>query len=317
MNESGKKDTLAKLAGFASEIKALEAEREAFIKSQVNADKTSFMAFKKLRQKLVYIKSGKPKVHQDLAKMSSGRPELVEAPNGELRIVTPAPPPTSPSKSELKSLRRKDQLARLEKHLNKHPLSEMTATALGFPGRVRALYHRIDKFAKGGKSMIEIMDEIRPIVVKYLSQRLDIGIYGTLSARLALESFGNASTGLSEIQECLDKDIESGRVSAFDLSKLNLTDAQLVEVQSTLDIICRMVQACNEADALMLLRAEYFLCGITVKFCHSVAGFSYPPHPSVDSLYELINIGSDRSLSRQQRIATATKKLQTMGVELA
>jgi hypothetical protein len=178
----------------------------------------------------------------------------------------------------------------------------MVKLAQGFPGRVRALYRRIDKLKANGKSFVEITDEIRPIVGKYLTQRIDVLVYGVLNARRRL----------ADVKEA---DLDS----LEDLSEAGLPDNSpevLVEMVSTIEEVKKMVNGCNEADALMLLRLEYFHCGLTFDLCLTVTGFRRPPHVSVAALHDLIDNGSEKAPNRKQRIAAAIQKLQDMGAEV-
>jgi len=299
MSENNKKGAFTKSAVLTDEIKSLEAERKELLKAKAEGDKGAVRRLKKARQKLVYIKSGKPPIHPDFTALTAQVPITAEPTSSFRMIPIPGDPPKL-SKEELLVQQEQAASLLLEKKLNKHPFGEMLNSAVGLPGRVRSLYRRIDKLKKSGQDFIAIIDEIQPIVAKYLVQRVDIMVYGLLNARRQLDGVR------SEVE--IESDDEA---PLMDNSTKDVT-----KVSSTIASIKRMVAACDEADALMLLRAEYFHCGISIAICFTVTGFTYPPHQSVAALYELLNVGSERAPSRQQRIEAATKRLRDLGAEL-
>jgi hypothetical protein len=203
---------------------------------------------------------------------------------------------SKPSEEDQATAKKDEVEASLQKLVSKHSIPEIMATAVGLPGRVRSLFNRIDKLEKQGKNYIDLLDEIRPIITKYLAHRMDVVVYGVLL-----------------LQREVKKYVDPNKVK-------NLTDmpqeAFTPELVGVMEHIRRIMTATAEADALMMLRAEYFLIGLTVQFCRNISSIEWPPHPSMAMLYELIDMGNEDAPTRQQRISIATKALREMGVEL-
>lgn len=181
------------------------------------------------------------------------------------------------------------------KRLNKFSLSGITSTAAGLPGRLRQLYRRIDKLQQLNRPFPEVIEEIQPIVSKYLAHRMDVAVFGTILIRRELS-----------------KGLDLTKVK----SKDDIPDEVTDEVRAALDATSRVMLSCEEADALMLLRAEYFHCGLTIQFCRVISNLDYPPHVSMAALCELLDVGGEMAPKRQQRIANATKVLRDRGLEL-
>ena len=245
---------------------------------------------------LVFENAGRPKIHPVLD--VSGRPILTS--DGHV-IVPPTPKLSEPvaapmTEDEKKAVKRVETEKQLEKVISKHSLPELVSLSVGLPGRVRNLYRRIDKMLKGGQGYLELLEEIRPVVSKYLIQRMNVGLYSVILIRRELEKHVDAD--------------KFKRIS--DIPAEAMTPA-LIEL---LDRLKKIATSSEEADALMLLRAEYFLIGLTIDFCRAVSSLTYPPHVSMEALYLLLEIGNDKAATRNQRIATATKRLQSLGAEL-
>jgi hypothetical protein len=262
--------------------------------------KSTLKKLKYERSTREYELAGKPKIHPAFPVGDAP----VKTPDGYTLIrprlqkrFSPPPPPTEEERREAK---RAAAAAVLQKQLNKHTVPEITAMAAGLPSRVRSLYHRVDKLLKNGKSLIEALDEVQDVVSKYLAHRADVGVYGVLSMRKEIERLSGG-----------EKDLEALR-AAFDSGGPEATK----EVEALLSSFERLAKSVKEADALMMLRAEYFMVGLTVHLCRTISSFEYPPHPSMAGLYNLIDLGNECSPSRNQRIADATKVLLSLGVEL-
>lgn len=201
------------------------------------------------------------------------------------------------SKEERRKAKKAAELAEFEKLLGKHSVTELVATASGLPARVRALYKRIDKLSKHGTSYVDILDEVRPIVAKYLTHRMDVAVFGVTLLRREMEKH----TDPTKIRD--ERDVDPALMTN-------------TEVLNLLENIKKMMRACAEADSLMLLRAEYFLIGLTTRFCAVVSTMKEPVHPGMIALQALIDLGNETAGNRHQRVLDATKALHELGVEV-
>lgn len=199
------------------------------------------------------------------------------------------------TKEEKLAAKKAEAEVEFEKRVNKHSIPELIAMAAGLPGRVRNLYHRIDKLIKNGKDHMEVLEDIQPIVAKYLAQRMDVAIFGVI---------------------LLKREVAKHVADPSKVKPEDLPDVPSPEFSETMVAITKIMGTCMEADALMMLRAEYFLVGLTVHFCRAISSSEWPPHPALTFLYELIDLGNERSPKRQQRISAATKALRDMGAEI-
>jgi hypothetical protein len=243
--------------------------------------------------------AGRPKLHPSFR--VSDAPTTT--PDGYVLIPPKLPARAVPlSKEEQQEARRVEAATAVQKAIDKFTVSEIVGMAAGLPGRVRNLYHRVDKLLKNDKPIMDALDVVQGVISKYLAHRAEVGIHGVLCMRKEMGKF--VGKGFDDVK------------SAYDRGERVANVPNGAELNALLDAFEKMAKAIKEADALMMLRAEYFAVGLTVHLCKTICGFDYPPHPSMEGLYSLIDLGNEYSPSRTQRIAAATSTLLSMGVEL-